>query len=163
MSDYPDPAMERLPYGWVALAYAVAGIGRLVYFTLDTAPIPGFFKGMPTPAGAMLVIAPMVIFSQVSGDAPEVERFWAFFSLGVMIATALVMNAYPIRYLHIGRWMGRHPWLTRINLLALMLSLLTPFYGHLLLAQMLLYTLSPLFTSRIDPQVAAREDRRRPT
>lgn len=162
MSDYPDPAMERLPYGWVALAYAAAGIGRLVYFTLDTAPIPGFFKGMPTPAGAMLAIAPMVIFSQVSGDAPEVERFWAFFSLGVMIATALIMNAYPIRYLHIGRWMSRHPWLTRINLLALMLSLLTPFYGHLLLAQMLLYTLSPLFTGRIDPQVAAREDRRKP-
>ncbi|RPJ73490.1 MAG: CDP-alcohol phosphatidyltransferase, partial [Desulfobacteraceae bacterium] len=159
MSDTPDALMQRLPYGWVALAYAVAGIGRLVYFTLDTAPIPGFFKGMPTPAGALLVIAPMVIFSQVAGDAPEMERFWAVFSFGLMIATALMMNASPIRYLHIGRWMGRHPWLTRFNLLALMLSLLTPFYGHMLLIQMLLYTLSPFVTGRIDPQIAAQGKR----
>ncbi len=157
MSDYPDAAVQRLPYGWVALAYAVAGIGRLVYFTLDSAPIPGFFKGMPTPAGALLVIAPMVIFSQAAGEAPEMERFWAIFAFGLMIATALIMNAYPIRYLHIGRWMSRHPWLSRLNLLALLLSLLTPFYGHLLLVQMLLYSLSPLLTRRIAPQNAARE------
>ena len=162
MSDSPDAAMQRLPYGWVALAYAVAGIGRLVYFTLDTAPIPGFFKGMPTPAGAILVIAPMVIFSQVAGDTPEVARFWAFFAFGLMIATAVIMNAYPIRYLHIGRWMSRHPWLSRLSLLALLFSLLTPFYGHLLLLQMLLYALSPLVTGRIDPQNAARETRQKP-
>ncbi|MFO7707515.1 MAG: CDP-alcohol phosphatidyltransferase family protein [Desulfobacterales bacterium] len=162
MSDYPDAAMQELPYGWVALAYALAGVGRLVYFTLDKAPIPGFFKGMPTPAGALLVIAPMVIFNHVPGGTPGLERFWALFSFGLLIATALIMNAYPIRYLHIGRFMSRHPWVTRSCLLLLLCSLLTPFYGHVLLILMLLYALSPLVTGRIDPQDAARETRSTP-
>jgi phosphatidylserine synthase len=162
MSDYPDAAMQELPYGWAALAYALAGMGRLVYFTLDTSPIPGFFKGLPTPAGALLVIAPMVIFSHVPGEAPELERFWAFFSFGLLIAIALIMNAYPIRYLHIGRFMSRHPWVTRFCLLLLLCSLLTPFYGHLLLMLMLIYAFSPLLTGRVDPQNAARETRHKP-
>ncbi len=159
MSAYPDAAMQRLPYGWVAVVYALAGVGRLVYFTLDKAPIPGFFKGMPTPAGALLVIAPMVIFSHVSGEAIGLERFWALFSFGLLIATALVMNAYPIRYLHIGRFMSRHPWVTRCCLLLLLCSLLTPFYGHVLLMLMLLYAFSPFVTGRVDPRNAAREAR----
>ena len=162
MSDYPDAAMQQLPYGWVAVLYALAGVGRLIYFTLDKAPIPGFFKGMPTPAGAILVIAPMVIFNYVPGETPVLERFWAFFSFGLMIATALIMNAYPIRYLHIGRFMGRHPWVTRCCLLVLLCSLLTPFYGQVLLILMLAYALSPLVTGRIDPRTAASEARRRP-
>ena len=37
--------------------YAALGIARLIYFTLDKDPIPGFFKGMPTPAAAMLAVA----------------------------------------------------------------------------------------------------------
>jgi CDP-diacylglycerol---serine O-phosphatidyltransferase len=162
MSDYPDATMQQLPYGWVAVLYALAGVGRLVYFTLDKAPIPGFFKGMPTPAGAILVIAPMVIFNHVPGEAPGLERFWALFSFGLLIATALIMNAYPIRYLHIGRFMGRHPWVTRCCLLVLLCSLLTPFYGHVLLILMLAYAFSPFVTGRIDPQTAASEARNRP-
>lgn len=159
MSDYPDATMQKLPYGWAAVVYALAGVGRLVYFTLDRAPIPGFFKGMPTPAGAMLVIAPMVIFNYVPGEALGLERFWAFFSFGLLIATALIMNAYPIRYLHIGRVMGRYAWATRGGMLLLLCSLLTPFYGHLLLGLMLIYTFSPLVTGRIDPRNAASERR----
>ena len=58
ISDIDDPMIQSLPYNWVAAAYALAGILRLVYFTLDKHPIPGFFKGMPTPAGALLVVAP---------------------------------------------------------------------------------------------------------
>jgi phosphatidylserine synthase len=156
MSDYPDAAMQKFPYGWVAVAYALAGMGRLVYFTLDKTPIPGFFKGMPTPAGALLVIAPMVIFSHVPGAAIGLERFWAFFSFGLLIATALIMNAYPIRYLHIGRFMSLHPWVTRCCLLLLLCSLVTPFYGYVLLMLMLLYALSPLVTGRGEPRSAAR-------
>lgn len=162
MSDYPDAAMQKLPYGWVALVYALAGVGRLVYFTLDKTPIPGFFKGMPTPAGALLVIAPMVIFNYVPGETPGLERFWALFSFGLLIATALIMNAYPIRYLHIGRFMSHHPWVTRCCLLVLLCSLLTPFYGHVLLCLMLLYAFSPLATGKIDPQRAAGETYRKP-
>jgi CDP-diacylglycerol---serine O-phosphatidyltransferase len=54
-----DPALYGyLPIGWIALLYAAMGIARLVYFTLDKHPIPGFFKGLPTPAAALLVLPP---------------------------------------------------------------------------------------------------------
>ena len=54
LSGYADPAVQRLPLGLVAAAYALLGFSRLVYFTFDRSPIPGFFKGMPTPAGALI-------------------------------------------------------------------------------------------------------------
>jgi hypothetical protein len=67
------------------------------------------------------------------------------------------MNCYPIRYIHIGRFMSRHPWMTRTGLILLLCSVFTPFYGYLFLASMLCYAISPLITRRIDPQDAARE------
>ena len=158
MSDVPDASVQGLPYGWVALAYALAGILRLVYFTLDKTPIPGFFKGMPTPAAALLVVAPMIILSQEMGEGSGMVEFWSVFSFVLMILTAGVMNAYPIRYLHAGRFMSRHPWFARSTLL-LLCSIFTPFYGYVFLFFMLLYTLSPLVTWRIDPKEAARETR----
>ena len=39
------PAISDLTVFWIALIYALMGIVRLIYFTLDTSPIPGFFKG----------------------------------------------------------------------------------------------------------------------
>jgi CDP-diacylglycerol--serine O-phosphatidyltransferase len=162
LSDYPDPFFQTFPLGWIALAYALAGIGRLMYFTLDKTPIPGFFKGLPTPAAALLIIAPLILFNQAPDDVPDVERFWALSSLAMMIATAIVMNCYPIRYIHVGRLMSRHPWMTRAGLLLLLCSVFTPFYGYLFLAYMLLYAVSPLFTWRIDPRDAARETRAKP-
>ena len=50
VSPFPDPLIQSLPLTFIAWAYAVMGIARLVYFTLDRTPIPGFFKGFPTPA-----------------------------------------------------------------------------------------------------------------
>jgi CDP-diacylglycerol--serine O-phosphatidyltransferase len=162
LSDFPDPFVQKFPLGWIALTYALAGIGRLVYFTLDKAPIPGFFKGMPTPAAALLVIAPLILFNQVPDDAPDWERFWAVFSFGMIIASSVVMNCYPLRYIHIGRFMSRHPWITRSGLILLLCSVFTPFYGYLFLAGMLFYAISPFMTGRIDPQDAARETRAKP-
>ncbi len=161
MSDVPSPAVQQLPYGWVATAYALAGIARLVYFTLDKSPIPGFFKGMPSPAAALLVMGPMIILSQEIGDPSGGVGFWAVFSFVLMIATATLMNIYPLRYLHAGRFMSRHPWFARSTLLMLC-SIFTPFYGYVFLLLMLLYTLSPLVTWRIDPGDAARETRAKP-
>jgi hypothetical protein len=72
------------------------------------------------------------------------------------------MNAYPIRYLHLGRSMSRNPWFGRGNLILLLLVVFTPFFGHVCLAYMILYVFSPLVTWRINPEVAARETRRDP-
>jgi phosphatidylserine synthase len=158
ISDISDPRLQELPSTWVALIYALAGILRLIYFTLDQHPIPGFFKGMPTPAGALLVVAPMILLNQSVNEASSAVPFWGFVCFGMMIGTAILMNLYAIRYLHVGRFMSRHPWFARAALL-LLLSVFTPYYGYCFLVFMLLYALSPLVTWRIDPQDAARESR----
>jgi hypothetical protein len=78
-----------------------------------------------------------------------------------MIAAAIIMNIYPIRYLHVGRFMSRHLWFGRATLL-LLVSVFTPFYGYLFLLFMLLYAFSPLITGRIHPEEASRETRTKP-
>jgi phosphatidylserine synthase len=161
VADLADPRLQELPYTWVAVIYALAGILRLIYFTLDRHPIPGFFKGMPSPAAALLVVAPMIILNQSVNEASAAVPFWGFVCFGMMIAAAVVMNLYPIRYLHAGRFMSRHPRLGRVTLL-LLISVFTPYYGYCFLFFMLLYALSPLITWRIDPQEAARESRTKP-
>ena len=161
LSTFSDPAIQKLPIGLIAWGYAILGIARLVYFTLDKNPIPGFFKGMPTPAAAMLVVAPLIIFAQAVNDASQWVRFWGLFSCGLMAFTAILMNLYPIRYLHLGRFMSRHPWFGRLTLL-LIVSVFTPYFGHVAFFYMFLYTLSPLVTWRIDPEMAARETRIKP-
>jgi phosphatidylserine synthase len=158
LSTFTLPVIQKVPIGLIAWSYALLGLARLVYFTLDKNPIPGFFKGMPTPAAAMLSVSPLIIFAQAVEQASELALFWGIFSCGLMIFTAILMNLYPIRYLHLGRFMSRHPWFARLTLL-LSLSVFTPYFGHMALLYMFLYTLSPLITWRIDPQMAARETR----
>ena len=158
---HPDPFIQKLPVGLIAWLYAVLGIVRLIYFTLDKSPIPGFFKGMPTPAAAMLVMAGLIIFGQAVSEASAWTRFWGIICFGLVALAAALMNAYPIRYLHLGRFMSRHPWFGRASLVVI-LTVFTPYYGQACLIYMLLYTLSPLITWRIDPRVAARETRTKP-
>jgi phosphatidylserine synthase len=148
----------HLPVGLVSLLYVLMGLGRLVYFTIDKHPIPGFFKGLPTPAGAMLVLAPLITFNQALGDASSWVTFWGYAAFFLMIFTALLMNSYFIRYLHMGRYMSRNPWMMRLSLMLLM-TVVTPYFGQVCLAFMFLYVLSPLVTGRVDPQEAARETR----
>ena len=157
-SAFSDPIVEKIPIALIAWGYAVFGLVRLIYFTLDKNPIPGFFKGMPTPAAAMLSVAPLIIFAQAVNDGSPWAQFWGIFCCGTMISTAILMNLYPIHYLHLGRFMSRHPWFTRLSLL-LFVSVFTPYFGHVAVLYMFLYTLSPFITWRIDPQVAARENR----
>ena len=161
VSDIENPLIQWLPYTAAAVLYALAGILRLVYFTLDKHPIPGFFKGMPTPAAALLVVAPMIILGQALNDGSESVLFWGVVSFGTMIAAAVIMNVYPIRYLHVGRFMSRHPWFGRAALL-LLISVFTPYYGYLFLLFMSLYAISPLITGRIHPEDASRETRTKP-
>jgi phosphatidylserine synthase len=158
----PEAGADRLPYAWAAVIYAAAGIARLVYFTVDKHPIPGFFKGMPTPAAAMLVMGPMLILGQEVAEAGPWVPFWAAFSCVTMFATAAVMNLYPVRYLHFGRFMSRHPWFTRMSFLILC-TVFTPYYGYVFFLLMLVYLFSPLVTGRIDPRRAASEARAKST
>ena len=107
----------------------------------------------------LLVLAPLVIFAQALESSHWVH-FWGYFSAGIMLFTSVIMNFYPIHYIHMGRSMSRHPWFGRANILLLLLFISTPYFGHFCLGYMLLYVLSPLVTWRINPEDAARESRR---
>jgi phosphatidylserine synthase len=159
LSQFGEGRFAHLPIGWVAIFYAGMGMGRLVYFTLDKAPIPGFFKGLPTPAAAMLVMSPLVIFDHALALSSQRILFWGLFSTGTMVFAGIIMNVYPIRYIHMGRTMSRHPWFGRANLLLLTVGMFTPIFGQICLGYMILYLLSPLYTWRIHPDEAARESR----
>lgn len=159
LSNHPDPEIQSLPLGIVAIVYAVAGFARLVYFTLDQNSIPGFFKGLPTPAAALFVAAPLIIVCQPELVLSEWSTLVAFFSFGLMIFTSFLMNFYPVSYLHMGRFMDRNPWFTRTNLVLILIFLFTPWFGYLVFFLMLLYVLSPLITWQVDPETAAAETR----
>jgi phosphatidylserine synthase len=133
------------------------GIARLTYFTLDKNPIPGFFKGLPSPAAALLVLAPLVILDQGADYPLPWLTFWSWFAVGTMLFGAVVMNVYPIHFIHMGRAMSRKVWLGRMTLAVVVGGLFTPFFGYICLASMLLYVASPLVTGHIRPEVAARE------
>jgi phosphatidylserine synthase len=157
LAEITDPLIRKFPVGVIAVLYALLGFSRLAYFTLDRSPIPGFFKGMPTPAAALLVTAPLVMFNQAFNQgALEWMAFWGVFSCVNMILTSVIMNMYPLRYLHVGWFMDLHPWFARINLLSLIVFIFTPYLGYYVLLCLLLYLISPLYTWRLLPD-AVRE------
>ncbi len=157
LQNLPVALVQDLPFGWVALLYAVLGIARLIYFTLDSNPIPGCFKGMPTPGGALWVTAPLIMLNEAITTSYDQVGFWVVLSFGLMIVASVLMNFYPIRYIHLGRLMGRHPWFFRLTVLIIVLFVFTPYFGHLALLYMTLYAVSPLLTWRISPEIAERE------
>lgn len=157
-----DTSLVSLPYGWVAILYGILGITRLIYFTFDRTPIPGFFKGIPTPGAALLVCAPLIMLSEATQDGSSLLVFWRYICFGLMIATSILMNIYPIHYIHFGRLMSRHPWFLRFTILLIVLFVFTPYFGHLALIYLGLYALSPLLTWRISPEVAADESKSKP-
>jgi len=152
LGNVSDPVIQQLPVGLAAALYALMGIARLVYFTLDRTPIPGFFKGMPSPAAALLAAAPLIMFSHAVQEASEWARYWGIFCFGVIIFSGIMMNLYPLRYLHLGRFIDRHSWFGRLNMLLLVIFIFTPYLGYAALIYMFLYVLSPLVTWRILPK-----------
>lgn len=148
---FPSP-LPGVSVGWVAFLYALLGIVRLIYFTLDRTPIPGYFKGMPTPAAALLVVAPLVLYCQAGMEHNvSLVRFWGAVSFWMMPVVSLLMNFYPVHYLHFGRYVDRHPWFARFCFLSLLFSLFTPYFAHLALLYLVLYLLSPLVSWRYEP------------
>ena len=158
MSSVEEPFFQNLSIGVAAWAYALAGVGRLTYFTLDQSPIPGFFKGLPSPAGALLVVPPLLICEQAK-ETIEAFQFWGGFSFWLMIFAALMMNLYFVRYIHYGRFMGRHPIFVSVTMLFGILFAFTPYFGHFSLFCMSIYLISPIWTWRVQPEVASREIR----
>ncbi len=152
LSQIQNPAIQHLPLKFAAIIYVLSGFARLTYFTLDNNPIPGFFKGMPTPAAALLVAAPMIMLETAVADMSGMVTFWGVFCFCLIFVTAAAMNIYPVRYLHIGRFMDRRPWFTRINLMIFLFSVFTPFFGYVVLTYGILYLASPIITGKIDPK-----------
>ncbi len=158
---YPNEAVQALPYGWVALAYGVLGVGRLVYFTLDRTPIPGFFKGLPTPAAALWITAPMIMLEQVyerslnTGTPPP--EFWGVFCFSLMVISSVLMNTYFIRFIHGGRFLSRHPWFARLTAVLVVGFAFTPYFGHISFLYLSTYVISPLWTWRTSPEIASQE------
>lgn len=159
LSGTNDPVLKSLPVTWVAWLYFLFGIARLIYFTLDHNPIPGFFKGLPTPAAALLVVAPLIMYSQAIPSSSEETRFWGLVSFSLMVFASVLMNVYPIRFIHYGRFMSRHPVFVSATLILAFIFVFTPYFGHFVLACMLCYAFSPVWTWRIAPETAARETR----
>jgi CDP-diacylglycerol---serine O-phosphatidyltransferase len=147
---------------WIALTafvYLAAGIARLIYFTLDKTPVPGFFKGMPVPAAALFVMGPVEIAFQITRANPDLAQPMTLFAAAALLIAALAMNLYPVRYLHIGRLMSRRPILLWVSLAGWLGLVFTPYFGWAVLATTLVYLLSPVFTRQIDPAHAVMEQR----
>lgn len=161
LSTYPGTAVQALPIGMVAILYTLAGFLRLIYFTMDKNPIPGIFKGLPTPAAALLVIAPLVVLGQANVYGTQWGEMIAVFAAGLMIFSCILMNLYPVKYIHMGRFMDRNPWFMWSMLILGIIFVFTPYFGYLAFALMVLYVFSPVATRRIDPEKAARETRKR--
>ena len=158
-ADASEPAFANLPIGWVAFFFAGLGIVRLIYFTLDTRPIPGFFKGLPTPAAALWVGAPLIMLDRAGDGLAGEVHFWGQAAFGIMIAASLLMNVYHIRYIHYGRFMNRHPIFVSFTAIIAFMFLFTPYFGYFALVCLSFYVLSPIFTWRISPDIASRETR----
>ena len=143
-----EDSTTRLPISIIAILYTVFGISRLIYFTLDKNPIPGIFKGMPTPAAALFVTSPLIIFAQAMDQGSESITFWYYFCSGVMVAAAFLMNLFPAKYVHVGRLMDKNPWIGRIDLPLVVLFAFTPYLGYFAFIQLFLYSFSPVFSKR---------------
>lgn len=154
LSDFADPLMRYLPVALVAVLYTALGIARLIYFTLDRTPIPGFFKGLPTPAAALLATTPLIMFSQAAQQSIGWARFWALVCLAIMLLAAFLMNRYSLHYLHLGRFMDHQRWFGHITALLFIIFWFTPYFGLLALAYLLLYVFSPTVTRRLEPDVS---------
>lgn len=98
-----------LPAGWpgwvklVGVGYSLATCCRLYDYerSKDITP-PGFFRGMPSPAGAWLVVS-SVLWRQ------------PLLSVGVMVVAALLMCSFKVNWIHFNRVFSS---LTRLEIAA---------------------------------------------
>ena len=73
--------------------YAVFTLSRLVYFTLNKDEgDPGYFAGVPSPVGGMIVMSSVVLFTQ--------QALWVSFLVGV---SSTLMVSFKTPYVHVFR------------------------------------------------------------
>ena len=155
---------EGRALGWwvpaLAIFYASAGILRLVMFTLDSSPVEGFFKGMPTLGGAGMVMAPLVVLDQADATLLGLNpQSWILFCILGLLAGAVMMNSYSLHYPHIGRFFERTTvtgWVLGMVVLA---GVWTPYFGFILLGLALFYLCSPLISYMMDALQALLKQR----
>lgn len=152
------PSVQALPYGLIAVVYAGAGIARLIAFTLDSTPTPGFFKGIPSPGAALFVASVFIMLEQAWHEDSSSVVVWAYFCSFLLLAMAALMNLYRIRYLHLGRFFSRNPWFGRLTAALMILFAFTDYFGHAAFFYLLGYVVSPWFTKNLSPEPAPRED-----
>jgi len=150
LSSCLDCTFFDIPISFIAIIYTVFGIIRLIYFTLDKNPVPGYFKGMPTPAAALFVLSPLIIFMESISIGSDYTCFWYHFCSGIMISAAIFMNFYPAKYVHVGRLMDQKPWIGKIDIPLVLIFALTPYLGYFAFTQLFLYAISP-FLKKIKP------------
>ncbi|GIT03064.1 MAG: hypothetical protein CM1200mP28_03230 [Deltaproteobacteria bacterium] len=88
-------------------------------------------------------------------NSPEIN-FWAQFCSFLMVFAAILMVSFPIRYMHIGRLMSREEIFNFYHQSDHWIRIYTIF-RHVALTYLFLYVLSPLYTWRINPDLASRE------
>src|SRR5574341_964067 len=109
---------------------------------------------MPVPAAALLVTAPVEMMSQFGRGNPDARSALVPLAVGVLALAVVLMNLYPVRYLHIGRLMSRKPMLVRSLVLLWLAMMFTPYFGVMILALCSVCVGSPLFICDIAPSVA---------
>ena len=90
-------------------------------------------------------------------NTPDVV-FWAQFCFVLMIIAGILMISFPIRYMHIGRLMSRSRKFLFLTIVLIIGFAFTPYFGHAALAYLILYVFSPLYTWRISPEIASKEN-----
>ncbi|MBF0196864.1 MAG: CDP-alcohol phosphatidyltransferase family protein [Planctomycetes bacterium] len=125
---------------WLFL-YAALGLARLIYFTLDKHPTPGYFKGLPSPAAALLVGGIVHFCSRFEPSQPI--HLFIFCSF---LATGFIMNAYFVKYIHFGKVMSQSKSITRIiSIIVVLASFSVEYFGLIAILLMGAYLFSPLF------------------
>ena len=128
---------------WWFSFYAILGLARLAYFTFDKSPLPGFFKGLPSPAAAIFV-GGGVHLARVLDEGGEV---YGQAVLGLFVGVGILMNAYFIRYVHFGRLMSQSRKFSSFVFLVILVSIfIVKGLGAIAMGLMGLYLLSPLVT-----------------
>ena len=89
--------------------------------------------------------------------APAWTTILSYLCSGLMIFASFLMNLYSVRYIHLGRFMDRHPWCFRITFMLGLFFVFTPYFGQVVLLYLFLYTLSPLLFWHISPDGNARK------
>lgn len=135
---------------WFSL-YALMGLARLIYFTIDRSPIPGYFKGLPSPAAALFV-GGGVHLAQVIDNQAET---YATHIVLLFVAVGLLMNAYFVHYVHFGRLLSQSRKLSSFVLLVMIISVfIVKGLGAIAMILMGIYLLSPVVTWRNEVNVS---------